>query len=347
MRYLLVLIGFLVCFDVSAQLCCGCGDDPVVDPVTADAVDDIGLDGNIGDVISIDVSVNDVACSSGVTSYGVPYDFVGIVAADVVGTAPNFVITPSVVGVWSFKVDLLCDGVVIDTGNLSGEAVDPCINPSICECENFCGSANLRMFGAVVQYDNEGAYELEYIASYWDDLTIDWGDGSPLEVISSSGNSSFVPHLHVYPSVAASYTITATFIRDGELHSFVGTIDYNSSGTFFMGGSPHFTNQVDYSFVGLPAGGDVLNCTAETFSFSLNGGGTSLIPGTEYFYSVNDGPEIEFTEVVSPFGSAFLSDPNPTVSTSDFPVKVEYITYHNGIVVNTYTTYFVYASCST
>jgi len=89
-----------------------------VSAVTADAVDDSVGNVPVGTDKAIDVSQNDVSCSSGTTTYelvaGSPTNCV------VVGVGPNYSVSPSAAGPFSFKYNILCDGVVIDTATVSG-----------------------------------------------------------------------------------------------------------------------------------------------------------------------------------------------------------------------------------
>lgn len=96
--------------------------------ITADAVDDPSNNGFVGVASTIDASANDVSCNDGgVLTYGAPYNFVNIVAGDIIQTGGSYEVTPSLEGDWSFDYDVFCvvNGVstLMDTATVSGNAV--------------------------------------------------------------------------------------------------------------------------------------------------------------------------------------------------------------------------------
>jgi len=88
--------------------------------ITADAVNQNRGVETVG-AIAHDVSENDVACSSGVTTY----QLIGGTEANVTGVVINaatgaYTANIAAAGAWSFEYDILCDGVVFDSAAESG-----------------------------------------------------------------------------------------------------------------------------------------------------------------------------------------------------------------------------------
>jgi len=94
---------------------------PVVGPQII-AVNDL-LDGvYLGDSGSQNVSTNDTSRNCAPITYSISNES----GVAVTGTAPNYIVTPSVLGAWSFDYTATCsDGVTSDTGTSSGTALAP------------------------------------------------------------------------------------------------------------------------------------------------------------------------------------------------------------------------------
>jgi len=104
-------------------LCGGVETDTatVSGPITpiADAVDDNAGTLTSGTATAYDVSGNDVPCNFGATT---TYALVAGSETNctVTGTGPNFDITPTAPGAFSFDYNILCDGNVADTATVTG-----------------------------------------------------------------------------------------------------------------------------------------------------------------------------------------------------------------------------------
>jgi len=138
-----------------------------------DAVNDIGYDGFVGITQFIDITTNDIPCSIGSTTYGAIYDLQNITLGEINQTSSTtFEVTPMTEAIWSFKIDILCDGVVKDTAIVSGNAIlDPCsVVTNICDCVG-CGEVIL---GGV---SRSGIFINGYVANGSDwDINIAWGN---------------------------------------------------------------------------------------------------------------------------------------------------------------------------
>lgn len=93
--------------------------------VTADAVNDVVADPLItGSATTVTVLINDTPCSSGVTTFAlVAGSEANCTVTLTDASAGTFGVTPTADGAWSYQYDLLCDGVIVDTANVSGTAV--------------------------------------------------------------------------------------------------------------------------------------------------------------------------------------------------------------------------------
>ena len=103
--------------------------DPVIPPSTCNCPTAIAINydnyvvphnGNV----TVNVATDAVPCDMGTTTYALsanPRYQGGATAGSVIfdGTS-SFLVRPTMVGLWSFNYDILCDGVVIDVGTVSG-----------------------------------------------------------------------------------------------------------------------------------------------------------------------------------------------------------------------------------
>ena len=117
--------------DVTVTNCSGAGSVTLsfpitLEPPTADAVDDNVGSQTVGIPQTVDVSVNDTLCSSGVTTFALTGSPVNTTASLASGSTFNY--TPAAPGPFSFQYDILCDGIGVDTATVSGTAVAGCVN---------------------------------------------------------------------------------------------------------------------------------------------------------------------------------------------------------------------------
>lgn len=95
----------------------------VINKRCADALEDeIGSHGINADFY-VDVSANDITCDTGVTTWQLVNGTVVNLTVNSFTTEGVVNITPLATGPFSFQYNILCDGIVHDTGSISGTAV--------------------------------------------------------------------------------------------------------------------------------------------------------------------------------------------------------------------------------
>lgn len=97
-----------------------------VNAITADAVDDFVGTKTVGTPQTIDIKTNDILCSSGTTTFSlISGSQINVNNVNVPSTGVSSY-TPIAAGPFSFRYNLLCNGVIVDTATVSGVAEDAC-----------------------------------------------------------------------------------------------------------------------------------------------------------------------------------------------------------------------------
>jgi len=226
-----------------------------------DAVNDTGYDGFIGITQYIDVSTNDTPCSIGSTTYSAIYDLQNITLGEINQTGSTaFEVTPMTEGIWSFKIDILCDGVVKDTSIVSGNAIlDPCsIVTNICDC---VGCGEVVIGGARRSSVSVNSFVAN--GSDWD-INISWGsldgmNGGVGNPITSGWQGLFTINYQINsdPIVSlsgqASAGLLPTITVPNNANLTIWAIDENSGETTHISTYPNITSTFSV-YPGITAG---------------------------------------------------------------------------------------------